>query len=97
MARATDQAGIHFRILNAKKGPAVRATRAQVDRILYKAAIRKALENQSNLWLFQQAVDDLILKNNRVVGVDTQIGLQFYAPAVVLTVGTFLGGKFILV
>ncbi|MFW0072443.1 MAG: tRNA uridine-5-carboxymethylaminomethyl(34) synthesis enzyme MnmG [Coxiella-like endosymbiont] len=93
MARATDQAGIHFRILNAKKGPAVRATRAQVDRILYKAAIRKALENQSNLWLFQQAVDDLILKNNRVVGVDTQIGLQFYAPAVVLTVGTFLGGK----
>ena len=93
MARAADQSGIHFRILNAKKGPAVRATRAQVDRILYKAAILKALEDQPNLWLFQQAVDDLILKNNRVAGVGTQIGLQFYAPAVVLTVGTFLRGK----
>lgn len=93
MARAADQAGIHFRILNARKGPAVRATRAQVDRVLYKAAIRKELENQPNLWLFQQAVDDLIIKNNRVIGVDTQIGLQFYAPAVILTVGTFLGGK----
>ena len=93
MARATDQAGIHFRTLNARKGPAVRATRAQVDRILYKVAIRKALENQHNLWLFQQAVDDLILKNNRVAGVETQMGLQFYASAVILTVGTFLRGK----
>lgn len=93
MARATDQAGIHFRTLNMRKGPAVRATRAQTDRVLYKAAIRKALENQPNLWLFQQAVDDLIIKNNRMAGVDTQMGLQFYAPAVVLTVGTFLCGE----
>ena len=93
IARVTDQAGIHFRTLNARKGPAVRATRAQADRILYKAAIRKVLENQPNLWLFQQAVDDLIVKNNRVAGVDTQMGLRFYAPTVVLAVGTFLGGK----
>lgn len=93
MARAADQAGIHFRILNARKGPAVRATRAQVDRVLYKAIIRKALENQPNLWLFQQAVDDLIVKNDRVIGVDAQMGLRFYASAVVLTVGTFLGGE----
>ena len=93
MARAADRAGIQFRILNARKGPAVRATRAQCDRVLYKAAVRAALENQPNLSLFQQAVDDLLVENGRVTGVITQMGLKFAAPAVVLTVGTFLGGK----
>ncbi len=93
MAQATDGAGIHFKILNASKGPAVRATRAQTDRILYKASIRYALENQPNLVLFQQAVDDLLIENDRITGVVTQMGLQFSAKAVILTVGTFLGGK----
>jgi tRNA uridine 5-carboxymethylaminomethyl modification enzyme len=93
MARAIDRAGIHFRILNASKGPAVRATRAQADRTLYKQAVRTLLESQPNLSLFQQAVDDLIIENNCVVGVVTQLGLRFRAPAVVLTVGTFLGGR----
>ena len=92
MAAATDEGGIQFRILNASKGPAVRATRAQADRVLYKAAIRRRLENQPNLWLFQQAVDDLIVQGDRVTGVVTQIGLRFEAPAVVLTAGTFLNG-----
>lgn len=93
MARAIDRAGIQFRILNSRKGPAVRATRAQADRVLYKAAVRETLENQPNLAIFQQAVDDLIVKQDRVVGVVTQMGLQFHAQAVVLTVGTFLGGR----
>jgi len=93
MAIATDESGIQFRILNSSKGPAVRATRAQADRILYKAAIRTRLENQANLWLFQQAVDDLIVEGDRVVGAVTQIGLKFLARAVVLTAGTFLDGK----
>jgi tRNA uridine 5-carboxymethylaminomethyl modification enzyme len=93
MAAATDESGIQFRILNSSKGPAVRATRAQADRILYKAAIRHRLENQPNLWLFQQAVDDLIVEGDRVVGAVTQIGIRFRARAVVLTVGTFLDGK----
>lgn len=93
MAEATDEAGIQFRVLNSRKGPAVRATRAQADRVLYKAAIRKRLEQQSNLWIFQQAVDDLIIKGDRVEGVITQMGLRFKAPAVVLTAGTFLAGK----
>ena len=92
MAIATDEAGIQFRTLNASKGPAVRATRAQADRILYKAAIRRRLENQPNLTLFQQAVDDLIVEGDRVTGVVTQIGLAFHADAVVLTTGTFLSG-----
>ncbi|MCK0507511.1 tRNA uridine-5-carboxymethylaminomethyl(34) synthesis enzyme MnmG [Aromatoleum anaerobium] len=92
MAAATDEGGIQFRILNASKGPAVRATRAQADRVLYKAAIRHRLENQPNLWLFQQAVDDLTVSGDRVTGVVTQIGLAFEAPAVVLTAGTFLNG-----
>ena len=92
MARAIDEAGIQFRILNQSKGPAVRATRAQADRILYKAAIRRTIENQSNLWLFQQSVDDVILKNNNIEGVITKMGLTFYASTVVLTAGTFLGG-----
>ena len=92
MAAATDEGGIQFRILNASKGPAVRATRAQADRVLYKAAIRRRLENQENLWLFQQAVDDLTVVGDRVTGVVTQIGLRFEAPAVVLTAGTFLNG-----
>ncbi len=93
MALATDEAGIQFRTLNASKGPAVRATRAQADRVLYRAAIRKRLENQANLWLFQQAVDDLIVQGDRVIGAVTAIGLRFHAQAVVLTAGTFLGGK----
>ena len=93
MALATDESGIQFRILNSSKGPAVRATRAQADRVLYKAAIRRVLENQPNLWLFQQAVDDLMVEGDRVVGAVTQIGLQFRARAVVLTAGTFLDGK----
>ena len=97
MAIATDEAGIQFRTLNASKGPAVRATRAQADRVLYRAAIRNRLENQPNLWLFQQAVDDLIIEGNggspRVTGVISQVGLRFYARSVVLTAGTFLAGK----
>jgi tRNA uridine 5-carboxymethylaminomethyl modification enzyme len=92
MAAATDEGGIQFRILNSSKGPAVRATRAQADRILYKAAIRHRLENQENLWLFQQAVDDIILDGDKVVGVVTNIGLRFSAKSVVLTAGTFLAG-----
>ena len=92
MAAATDEAGIQFRILNASKGPAVRATRAQADRVLYKAAIRRRLENQANLTLFQQAVDDLTVSGNRVTGVITQLGIRFEAPTVVLTAGTFLNG-----
>ncbi|MEI8326049.1 MAG: tRNA uridine-5-carboxymethylaminomethyl(34) synthesis enzyme MnmG, partial [Betaproteobacteria bacterium] len=93
MALATDEAGIQFRILNGSKGPAVRATRAQADRILYKAAIRQRLENQPNLWLFQQAVDDLVVQGDRVVGAVTQVGIAFRARTVVLTAGTFLDGK----
>ena len=93
MAVATDHAGIQFRILNASKGPAVRATRAQADRVLYRQAIRQTLENQPNLTLFQQAVDDLLLEGDHVVGVVTQLGIQFRAKAVVLTAGTFLNGK----
>ena len=93
MALATDEAGIQFRILNGSKGPAVRATRAQADRVLYKAAIRRRLENQPNLLLFQQAVDDLLLEGDRVVGAVTQAGIAFRARAVVLTAGTFLDGR----
>lgn len=93
MARAIDKGGIQFRTLNASKGPAVRATRAQADRALYKAAVREALENQPNLMLFQQAVNDLIVEQDQVTGVVTEMGLKFRARAVVLTVGTFLGGK----
>jgi len=93
MAAATDESGIQFRILNSSKGPAVRATRAQADRLLYKQAIRHRLENQPNIWLFQQAVDDLIVEGDRVVGAVTQVGLRFRARAVVLTAGTFLDGK----
>ena len=93
MARAADRAGIHFRTLNARKGPAVRATRAQADRMLYKAAVRQLLEQQDNLSLFQQPVDDLLLEGERVVGVVTQMGMKFRARAVVLTAGTFLGGR----
>ncbi len=93
MAEATDEAGIQFRILNGSKGPAVRATRAQADRVLYRAAIRHRVENQPNLWLFQQAVDDLILEGDRVAGAVTQVGLRFRGKAVVLTAGTFLDGR----
>jgi len=93
MASATDKAGIQFRILNSRKGPAVRATRAQCDRVLYRSAVREALENQENLTLFQQAVNDLIVNNDQVVGVVTEMGLKFSAKSVVLTVGTFLGGR----
>ncbi|WP_263322462.1 tRNA uridine-5-carboxymethylaminomethyl(34) synthesis enzyme MnmG [Endozoicomonas sp. Mp262] len=97
MALATDKGGIQFRVLNARKGPAVRATRAQADRSLYKAAIRTILENQENLWIFQQSADDLILGegsvHNQVRGVVTNMGVRFLAPNVVLTAGTFLGGK----
>ena len=93
MAIATDEAGIQFRILNSSKGPAVRATRAQADRILYKQAIRSRLENQPNLWLFQQAVDDLIVEGEKVVGAVTQVGIRFKSKSVVLTAGTFLDGK----
>ncbi len=92
MACAADQAGIQFRILNARKGPAVRATRAQMDRVLYKAVVRKAIETQDNLKLFQQAVDDLIVENEQVIGAVTQAGIRFFAPTVVLTTGTFLAG-----
>jgi len=97
MALATDEGGIQFRILNSSKGPAVRATRAQADRVLYKAAVRRMLENQPNLWLFQQAVDDLMVESDgvvdRVVGAVTQVGIQFRSKTVVLTAGTFLDGK----
>ena len=93
MAFATDQGGIQFRILNSSKGPAVRATRAQADRVLYKAAIRGMLENQPNLWLFQQSVEDLMVEGDRVVGAVTQAGIQFRSTTVVLTAGTFLDGK----
>ncbi|MHB8742717.1 MAG: FAD-dependent oxidoreductase, partial [Sulfuricaulis sp.] len=93
MARATDRAGIQFRILNSRKGPAVRATRAQADRVLYKAAVRALLENQANLTLFQQAVQDLMVENGRVTGVLTAMGVKFRGAAVVLTTGTFLGGR----
>src|SRR5690242_21626874 len=92
MAIATDEAGIQFRTLNASKGPAVRATRAQADRVLYRRAIRRRLETASKLTLFQQPVDDLLLDGDRVTGVVTQIGLEFRAPTVVLTTGTFLSG-----
>ncbi len=92
MACATDEAGIQFRILNASKGPAVRATRAQADRLLYRQAIRRRLESRENLWLFQQSVDDLLLEHDRVIGVITQLGIEFRARAVVLTTGTFLSG-----
>ena len=93
MARATDRAGIQFRVLNSRKGPAVRATRAQADRVLYKNAIRQMLESQPNLSIFQQPVDDLLIEHGRVAGAITQMGLTFRAPRVVLTTGTFLGGK----
>ncbi len=93
MAQATDEAGIQFRILNGSKGPAVRATRAQADRVLYRAAIRRRLENQDRLWLFQQAVDDLMVEGDRVTGVITQVGIRFQCRAVVLTAGTFLDGR----
>ena len=93
MALATDEGGIQFRILNSSKGPAVRATRAQADRILYKAAIRRMLENQPNLMIFQQAVDDLMVEGDRVVGAVTQVGIRFRSRTVVLTAGTFLDGK----
>ncbi len=93
MAQAIDKGGIQFRTLNSSKGPAVRATRAQADRALYKAAIQNTLQNQENLKIFQQSCDDLIVENNRVTGVVTQMGLRFSAPSVVLTVGTFLGGQ----
>lgn len=92
MAKAIDKAGIQFRTLNSSKGPAVRATRAQADRTLYRIAVRNMLESQENLTLFQQSCDDLIVENDRVVGVVTQMGLKFKAPSVVITVGTFLGG-----
>ncbi|CAD2225997.1 glucose-inhibited cell-division protein [Pseudoalteromonas sp. 3J6] len=93
MAQAIDKGGIQFRTLNSSKGPAVRATRAQADRALYKAAIQNTLQNQENLKIFQQSCDDLIVENDRVTGVVTQMGLRFSAPSVVLTVGTFLGGQ----
>ena len=93
MARATDRAGIQFRVLNSRKGPAVRATRAQADRVLYKASIRYMLENQPNLWIFQQGCDDLVVEQDQVRGVVTQMGLRFLADNVVLTAGTFLGGQ----
>lgn len=93
MARATDRAGIHFRVLNSRKGAAVRATRAQADRVLYKSAVRSLLEQQPGLAVFQQAVDDLLIEGDRVVGVVAQMGMKFRARAVVLTTGTFLGGR----
>ena len=92
MALATDEAGIQFRTLNSSKGPAVRATRAQADRVLYRRAIRARVENQPNLTVFQQAVDDIMLEGDRAVGVVTQLGIRFHARAVVLTTGTFLSG-----
>ena len=93
MATAADLSGIQFRILNSRKGPAVRATRAQADRVLYKAAIREVIEHQPNLWIFQQAAEDLIVENDSVRGVVTQMGLRFFTDNVVLTTGTFLGGQ----
>ena len=93
MAAAADEAGIQFRTLNGSKGPAVRATRVQADRVLYRGAIRRRLESQPNLTLFQQGVDDVLVEGGRVTGVVTQMGLCFSARAIVLTVGTFLGGK----
>ena len=93
MAHAADLSGIQFRILNSRKGPAVRATRAQIDRSLYKEAVRPALEKQNNLFIFQQAVDDLLIEGEEVKGIVTKIGIKFLAPSVILTVGTFLGGK----
>lgn len=93
MAKAIDQAGIHFRILNASKGPAVRATRAQADRVLYKQAIRTMLEQQENLYLFQQAVEDILIEQDKIVGVKTQMGLMIPARCIILTAGTFLAGK----
>ena len=96
MAQAIDRAGIQFRTLNASKGPAVRATRAQADRVLYRQAIRAILENQPGLSIFQQSVEDLVVKDGRVAGVMTGLGLEFYAPSVVLTVGTFLGGRILI-
>jgi tRNA uridine 5-carboxymethylaminomethyl modification enzyme len=93
MAKATDRAGIQFRILNARKGPAVRATRVQADRVLYRAAIRTTLENAENVSRFQDAVEDIVLSGNRVAGVETRSGIRFSAKAVVLTAGTFLHGK----
>ena len=93
MARATDQAGIHFRVLNASKGPAVRATRAQADRVLYRQAVRRVLENQPGLQLFQQEVADLVVEGERVRGVVTAMGQTLRATTVVLTVGTFLAGR----
>lgn len=92
MAEAADEAGIQFRILNAAKGPAVRATRSQADRVLYRQAVRRRLENQPNLWLFQQSVDDLLVDGDRVIGVATQLGVRFHSKCVVLTAGTFLAG-----
>ena len=93
MARAGDAAGIQFRVLNARKGPAVRATRGQADRQLYKGSVRRALESQPRLSMFQQSVEDLLVDGDCVVGVVTHIGVKFQAPCVVLTVGTFLGGR----
>jgi tRNA uridine 5-carboxymethylaminomethyl modification enzyme len=93
MAHATDRAGIQFRTLNARKGPAVRATRAQADRVLYRNAIREIIESQANLCIFQQAVDDLLIESGRAVGVRTQMGLEFRGRSIVLTTGTFLGGR----
>ncbi len=93
MAQAADKAGIQFRILNSSKGPAVRATRAQADRVLYRQAISQILQSQENLTIFQQVVDDLVIEGDRVAGVVTQLGLTFRAKAIVLTVGTFLNGK----
>ena len=93
MAKAIDHSGIQFRTLNSRKGPAVRATRAQADRSLYKEYVRSTLEQQENLYIFQQSVDDIIIKDNQITGVVTQMGLRFHASTVVLTVGTFLGGK----
>ena len=92
MARATDLAGIQFRVLNSRKGPAVRATRAQTDRGLYRNAIRQILEHQANLYIFQQSVDDLIIEQDQVIGAQTNMGLKFFARQVVMTTGTFLGG-----
>ena len=93
MARAIDQAGIHFRILNRSKGPAVQATRAQACRMLYKKAIKKVVEQQPNLSVFQQAAEDLMLEDKQVVGIKTQMGLDIKARTVVLATGTFLGGR----
>jgi tRNA uridine 5-carboxymethylaminomethyl modification enzyme len=93
MATAIDHSAIQFRTLNSSKGPAVRATRAQADRALYRAFVRNTLENQQNLTIFQQPCDDLILENDKVVGISTQMGLKFKAKTVVLTVGTFLAGQ----